>query len=168
MPLIAEASCPPRLGERCRAEAFCWLELAAPLHLAPTPQNSRLPVLPLSGLEVRSQACIQSPIPVALLGSGLFGPTGWLFWAGERFPLFPEFYFSSGRSGFTQAFPPGSYDRGVTGSSPLPDSNLSVETGGRAPVSLAISGPSEEEAHLLLGGIQSDGGVTLQGTQPLP
>lgn len=33
---------------------------------------------------------------------------------------------------------------------------------------LATSRVSEEETHLVLGSIQSDGGVTLQGTQPLP
>lgn len=32
----------------------------------------------------------------------------------------------------------------------------------------AISGLSEEEAHLLLGSIQSDGGVILRGHKPLP
>ena len=68
----------------------------------------------------------------------------------------------------TQAFLPGSCESGVTGPSSLPDSNFSAETGRRAPVGLAISGGSEEEAHLVLGSVESDGGVTFQGAQPLP
>lgn len=59
-----------------------------------------------------------------------------------------------------QAFLTDSCDSGVSGPSRLLDSNLSVETGRRGPMGLAISGPSGEEAHLLLGSLQSDGRVS--------